>query len=446
MRKEVRVLSQTLTSQDQISHQTEQQIKELPQVFDSTRLTLVDFLDVDGDIMERARQFTGFLDDARARGHWHYRRVSVTGSGPTIQVLDPVTGEVREMVYMASNDYLNLTRHPRTVAAGIEATRKYGAGAGSVPLLGGTFDIHVALEKEVAAFKGCEDAILYTSGFGSNCGTLLTMLTKADVAICDLLIHASLKDGCGNTNVEYFRHNNMHSLEKVLSRCRDKYRTKLIVVDGVYSMDGDIARLDRIVELAHAHDAYVMVDEAHATGVIGENGRGTPEHFHVEGKVDIVAGTFSKALGSVGGFIASRKELINLLHFYARSYMFSTAPTPQSVASLREGLRVIVEEPELRRRLWDNIHYFKKNLLGLGFDIGHSETAIFPVIIKDDLKVKEMVRFCHDRGVYVNPVIYPAVPRRLSRLRCSLMAAHTREHLDKALNTIEDAGREFGVI
>ena len=439
-------MPETLTQQDRFPGQSEHQIKELPQVFDSSKLTLVDFLDVDGDIMERARQFTGFLDDARTRGHWHYRRVSTTGSGPTMQVVEPETGKIREMVYMASNDYLNLTRHPRTIAAGVEAVKKYGAGAGSVPLLGGTFDIHVALEQEIAAFKGCEAAILYTSGFGSNCGTLLTMLTKADVAICDLIIHASLKDGCANTNMEYFRHNNMDSLEKVLSRCRNRYRTKLVVVDGVYAMDGDIARLDRIVELAHAYNAYVMVDEAHATGVIGENGRGTPEHCHVEGKVDIVAGTFSKALGSVGGFIASRKELVNLLHFYARSYMFSTAPTPQSVASLREALKVIVEEPVLRQKLWENIRYFRKNLLDLGFDLGNSETAIFPVIIKDDLKVKEMVRYCHDNGVYVNPVIYPAVPRKLSRLRCSLMATHTREHLDKALNVIEGAGRAYGVI
>lgn len=413
---------------------------------DSRYMSLADFLDVPGDMMERARQFGAFLDDVRERRHMHYRRVSVSGSGPVMDVIDPYSGEIRQMIYMASNDYLNLTKHPRTIKAGIEAVKKYGVGAGSVPLLGGTMDIHVALEREVARFKSCESAIIYTSGFGSNAGTLLSLLNKKDVAIIDMLVHASLKDGCANTNIEYFRHNNMRSLEKVLAKSQSQYRTKLVIVDGVYSMDGDIAPLDQIVELAHAYGAYVMVDEAHATGVIGENGKGTPEHCGVEGKVDIVAGTFSKGLGSVGGFIAASQELVNLLHFYSRSYMFSTAMTPQAAASLVEGIRVIVEEPELRRKLWDNIEYFRRNLLSLGFDLGNSETAIFPLIVKDDLKVKEMVKHCHDRGLYVNPVVYPAVPKRLARLRCSLMAGHTREHLDQALGILEEAGKKYGVI
>ncbi len=413
---------------------------------DSRYMSLADFMDVPGDMMKRARQFSAFLDDVRARRHMNYRRVSVSGSGPVMDVIDPYTGEIRPMIYMASNDYLNLTKHPRTIAAGIGAVEKYGVGAGSVPLLGGTLDIHVALEKEIAEFKSCEAAILYTSGFGSNAGTLLSLLGRKDVAIIDMLVHASLKDGCANTNVEHFRHNNMRSLERALAKCRDTYRTKLVIVDGVYSMDGDIAPLDQIVEIAHAHGAYVMVDEAHATGVIGANGKGTPEHFGVEGKVDIVAGTFSKGLGCVGGFIAASQELVNLLHFFSRSYMFSTAMTPQAAASLREGIRVIVEEPELRRKLWDNIRYFRTNLLAMGFDLGNSETAIFPLIIKDDLRVKDMVSYCHAHGLYVNPVVYPAVPKRLARLRCSLTAGHTKEHLDKALEVLESAGKKHGVI
>ena len=264
---------------------------------DSTKYSLADFVDTpDLDIMERAELFATYADDMRQRRHAQYRRISTTGSGPTMEILDPYTGERREMIYMASNDYLNLTKHPRTIAAGREALEKYGSGAGSVPLLGGTLDIHVELEQKIAKFKGCEDAILYTSGFGSNCGTLLAMLDKQDVAILDLLVHASIIDGCKNTNIKHFRHNNMQSLERALSKAQDEYRTKLVVVDGVYSMDGDIAKLDEIVELAHAYGAYVMVDEAHATGVIGDNGRGTPEYFGLEGQVDIVAGTFSKGL------------------------------------------------------------------------------------------------------------------------------------------------------
>lgn len=414
---------------------------------DSTKYSLADFIDIpDVDIMGRAQLFAEYAEDSRQRGHAHFRRVSLDGSGPTMRVIDPLTGNVNEMIYMASNDYLNLTKHPRTIAAGHAALEKYGAGAGSVPLLGGTMDIHVELEQKVARFKGCEDAILYTSGFGSNCGTLLAMLTDQDVAILDLLVHASIIDGCKKTNVQHFRHNNMDSLERALKKCQDKYRTKLVVVDGVYSMDGDIAKLDEIVELAHAYGAYVMVDEAHATGVIGPNGRGTPEHFGLEGKVDIVAGTFSKGLGVVGGFIATNKELVKLLHFYSRSYMFSTAPTPQTVGSLIAALDVIETEPELRAQLWDNINYFKENVVSLGYDIGDAQTAIFPLIIGDGLKVRDMCRRCHELGLYINPVQYPAVPERLSRLRLSLMTSHTREHLDKTLEILEHVGREFDAI
>ena len=414
---------------------------------DSNKYSLKDFSILPGkDIMEKASIFQEYIDDVRKRHHYQYRRVSLNGSGPTMEVIDTYTGKPREMIYMASNDYLNLTRHPRVVEAGRKALEKYGAGAGSVPLLGGTLDLHVRLEKDVAAFKGCEDAILYTSGFGSNCNTLLALLGKQDIAILDQYVHASIVDGCRNTNIRYFRHSNLEALEKLLVKFQKEYRTKLVVVDGVYSMDGDIAPLDKIVELAHRYGAYVMIDEAHATGVIGEYGRGTPEHFHLEGRVDIVAGTFSKGLGAVGGFIATNAGLVEYLRFYSRGYMFSTAMTPQVAGSLREGLKVIVEEPQLRERLWENIRYFRKSLLSLGFHLGNAETAIFPILVGDDWKVKEIGRRLDEMGIYVNPVFYPAVSRNLSRIRISLMAGHTREHLDKVLNAMEYLGKEYGVI
>lgn len=415
---------------------------------DSKYLSLADFIKTadDVDIIGRAKLFKEFTNDLYDKRHSDYRRVSLNGSSPVMKVQDKYSGDVREMVYLASNDYLNLTKHPRTIAAGKAALEKYGSGAGSVPLLGGTLDIHIELEQKVARFKGCESAIIYTSGFGSNCGTLLSMLQEQDIAILDLLVHASIIDGCKNTNTKFFRHNDMASLEHVLSKAKDKYRTKLIVVDGVYSMDGDIAHLDKIVELARAYGAYVMVDEAHASGVIGETGRGTPQHFNIEGKVDIVAGTFSKALGSVGGFIAAKEELVELLHFYSRPYMFSTAMTPQAAGSLIAALEVVEDEPQLREQLWNNIIYFKENLLNLGFNLGASQTAIFPIIIGDDYKVKEMCSRLRDMDVYVNPVVYPAVPKKLARIRMSLMSAHTRAHLDKALNALEIVGKEFGII
>ncbi|HOH88776.1 MAG TPA: aminotransferase class I/II-fold pyridoxal phosphate-dependent enzyme [Bacillota bacterium] len=413
---------------------------------DSRNHSLADFFDVDADITGRAKMFGEYLKDIREKRHLQYRRISMDGSGPVMKVVDHYTGKIKEMVYLASNDYLNLTKHPRTIAAGREALEKYGSGAGSVPLLGGTLDIHIELEKKIAKFKGCEDSIIYTSGFGSNCGSLLSILQEKDIAILDTYVHASIIDGCKSTNIRFFRHNDMNSLERVLQRVKDKYRTKLIAVDGVYSMDGDIAPLDRIAELAKTHGAYVMVDEAHATGVIGDTGRGTPQHHKIEGKVDIVAGTLSKALGGVGGFIAANSELVELLRYYSRPYIFSTAMTPQVAGSLLAAIDVIEEEPEHRKRLWENIRYFKSNLTALGFDLGNSETAIFPIIIGNDLKVKEICRRLHELDIYVNPVMYPAVPKRLSRIRMSLMSAHTKEHLDKALDALETAGREYGVI
>lgn len=414
---------------------------------DSRKYSLADFSDnPELDIMQLSRQFQSYIDDAYALKQLQYRRVSLTGSGPEMDVIDPYTGQIRTMINMASNDYFNLTKHPRTIDAGIRAIQKYGSGSGSVPLLGGTLDIHIELEKRVSRFKSCEDAIIYSNGFGSNAGTLAAILKKNDIAILDMLVHASIVDGCKGTKVEFFRHNNLASLEKVLRKVKDSYRTKLVVVDGVYSMDGDISPLNEIVEIAHQYGAYVFVDEAHATGVLGKNGRGTPEHYHIEGKVDFVAGTFSKALGVVGGFVAGPKEVINYLHYYSRTYMFSTAMTPQTAASLIEAMNVIEEEPELRRKLWDNIHYFRKNLLEMGFDIGNSQTAIFPIIVGDDYKVREICRELHENNVYVNPVQYPAVPKKLSRVRISLMSSHTTKHLNRVLELLETFGRKYGIV
>lgn len=418
------------------------------QTFNLDEASLLDFFDIeDADIIKRAKIFNEYANHIRTIKHDYYRRISLDGSGPVMNVINQYDGgKPQEMVYLASNDYLNLTKHPRTIAAGIEALKKYGSGAGSVPLLGGTFDIHVELEKKIAKFKGCEDAILYSSGYGSNVGSLLGMLQSKDVAILDRLVHASIIDGCKGTNVKYFKHNDMKSLERILSKAQNEFRTKIVVVDGVYSMDGDIAPLDKICDLAHSYGAYVMVDEAHATGVIGDNGRGTPEHFNIEGKVDIVSGTFSKALGAVGGFVAANKELVELLHFYSRAYMFSTAPTPQTIGSLLEAIDIIEDEPILRENLWGNINYFKKHLLDLGFNLGNSQTAIFPIIIGDDYKVKEACKMLHERGIYANLVLYPAVPRKLARLRMSLMANHTKEHLDKALNALEFVGKKLAIV
>ena len=415
-------------------------------MFDSSNSSLADFVNKgDRPIAELAGEFYETTQDMTQRGHHNYRRVSLSGSQPTITVREG-DGTVHDMSYFASNDYLNLTRHPKTIAAGIAAVEKYGAGAGSVPLLGGTLDLHVELENKVAKFKGCEAAILFSNGFGSNAGSLSALLGPDGCAVCDLLVHASLIDGCKDSHIEFFMHNDMNSLERALEKAKARYKNIVVVVDGVYSMDGDICRLDTICELAHQSGALVLVDEAHATGVIGANGRGTPEHFNLEGKVDLVAGTFSKGIGSVGGFIASNKELINYLYFYARSYMFSTAITPQATASISAALDVIQQEPQLREALWNNIRYFREGLDNIGFDLGNAQTAIFPIVVGDDYKVKEMCRECHEHGIYVNPVLYPAVRKRQARLRFSLMCNHTREQLDDALNFLDYLNGKYEIV
>lgn len=398
------------------------------------------------DIMERANKFIEFIDHYDSNRHNNFKRVSLNGSSPSRSVVDKYTREVREMIYLASNDYLNLTNHSRVKEAGIDAVKKYGAGAGSVPLLGGTTDLHIELENKIASFKGCESAIIYSSGYGSNSSSLLSLLGKEDIAIVDMLAHASLIDGCKNTNLKFFKHNDPESLEVVLKRAEHQHRTKLVIIDGVYSMDGDIAQLDKIVTVAKQYNAYVMVDEAHATGVLGENGKGTPEYFNLSGKVDIVCGTFSKGLGGVGGFVASNKQLIDLLHYYSRGYMFSTALPPQVVGSVLTSLDVIVDEPERRTRLWNNIRYFKERLLDLGFNIGKSETAIFPIIIGNDFITREVCKELNEMNIYVNPVLYPAVSKRLSRVRMSIMSEHTVDQLNIVLNALEYLGKKYNLI
>ncbi|MGE5553523.1 MAG: aminotransferase class I/II-fold pyridoxal phosphate-dependent enzyme [Betaproteobacteria bacterium] len=410
---------------------------------------LADFYELpDRDIFAKTRPFWEFTEGLKAEGQFFYRRTLVDGSANRTRVFDPLTGKVREMVMMASNNYLGLTTHPKVVEAGIKAQEKYGAGSGSVSLLAGTLDLHRQLEEKLARFKGCEDAIVFPTGYSTNVGCVSGLLRKGDVAINDRLNHASIIDGCklSGADIRTFKHNDMNSLASILEKCDQEYQGKLIIVDGVFSMDGDIAPLPEIMSLARNYGARVMIDEAHATGVIGDHGRGTPEYWHLEGQIDLVAGTLSKGLGGIGGFVASTKEVVNYLRFFGRSYMFSTSLPPAVSASLIAAIEVIETEPELRQRLWDNIRYFTGHLRKLGFDLGNAETAIIPVIVGDDTKVQLMCREMHEAGIFLNPVAYPAVPKRLARLRLSLMATHTREDLDQTLDALERIGRKYGVI
>jgi glycine C-acetyltransferase len=423
--------------------------REFPELIDSRQYTLADFYGgPQRDVFAKADAFWRFVSDAKERRHYTYRRVMTSPNANRVLVHDLYDGTIKDMVMMASNNYLGLTTHPRVVEAGRRAHDKYGAGAGGVPLLGGTLDLLTELEDRLARFKNAEDCVVFSSGYSSNVGCISALVRKGDVALNDRLNHASLLDGCRFSGAELrtFRHNNMVSLEKLLADCDSKYAGKLVVVDGVFSMDGDITDLPKVVELSKRYGARVMIDEAHASGVLGANGRGTPEHFGMEGQIDIVAGTLSKALGGVGGFICSTKEVVNYIRFYARSYMFSTALPPAVTGSLIEAVNVIEQEPELRAKLRANIRQVHESLRRMGFDIGPTETAIVPILIGDDPKLREISRRVHEEGIFVNPVYYPAVPKRLSRLRLSLMATHTQADLDQTLSVIEKVGREFAVI
>lgn len=411
--------------------------------------SLADYYELtDKDLFAKTVPFSKFIAELRQRGEFAYRRTLTCPNQNRVTVQDPLTGTVHELVMMASNNYLGLTNHPKVVEAGLKAMREFGVGAGSVPLLGGTQVIHRRLEERLAQFKDCEDAVVFSSGYGSNIGCLMALLRRGDTAINDRLNHASIIDGCrmSGAQVRAFRHNDMANLAQILVQCDAEPGGKLVIVDGVFSMDGDIAPLPAILELARRYGAKVMIDEAHATGVLGATGRGTPEHFGLEGQIDIVAGTLSKALGAVGGFVASTREVVEYIRFYGRSYMFSTNTAPAVAAALIAALDVIEGEPWLRQALWDNIRYTTAALRGLGFDLGRTETAIIPVLVADDAKVLRMNKRMHEEGVFLNPVAFPAVPKRKARLRLSLMATHTRDDLDRTIEALAKVGREFGVI
>lgn len=394
---------------------------------------------------QRHEIMNSFISGVKSVQHYTYRRELLSPCDAVVTVKCPVSNDTQRMINLASNDYLNLSIHPQLKKAAADCINRLGFGSGSAAMLAGTHSIHRQLEERIAALYSREAAMLFTSGYGANTGVLRALLRETDVAICDRYAHASLMDGCAHTNQLFFAHNDMESLKRALEKA-GSYNNKIVVVDGVYSMEGDIARLDEILELAHAHGAWVLCDEAHATGVIGPKGRGTEAYFGLEGKADIITGTFSKALGGVGGFVTGSDELINYLQIATRSYMFSTSLPIPAAAAMLAALDIIETEPALIQALWDNIRYFRNALQEMGFDTGLSATAIIPITIGNDTIVKEMTRRLHRAGILVNAVPYPAVPKKLTRIRITLSVNHTKAQMDDALEEIERVGREMGVI
>ncbi|MEI6456719.1 MAG: pyridoxal phosphate-dependent aminotransferase family protein [bacterium] len=358
-----------------------------------------------------------------------------------------VTMNGRKVLMFGSNSYLGLTTHPKIKEAGKKAIDKYGSGCAGSRFLNGTLDLHIELEQKLAEFVKKDAALVYSTGFQVNIGVIPTVTGRNDYILIDELDHASIIEATrlSFAKVLKFRHNDMQSLERLLKKC-EPGRIKLIVVDGVFSMDGDIADLPAIVKLADKYEATVMVDDAHAIGVIGENGSGTASHFGLTDKVDLIMGTFSKSLAALGGFIASDFETINYIKHNSRSLIFSASVTPASAASVLAALEIMKSEPERMKNLWDVTHYAIDNFRKLGFDIGHTVTPIIPLYIRDNLKTLTLTKLLLDEGIFVNPVVAPAVNKDNTLIRFSLMATHTREQVDIALDKFAMVGKRLGII
>lgn len=353
----------------------------------------------------------------------------------------------RKVLMFGSNSYLGLTNHPKVIEAAVEATKKYGTGCAGSRFLNGTLDLHLELEKELAEFVGKEEAIIYSTGFQVNLGVVSCLTGREDYIICDELDHASIVEGrrLSFSKGLKFKHNDMESLEKVLQGC-DSDRVKLIVVDGVFSMEGDIANLPEITRLAKKYNANVMVDEAHGLGVLGDHGRGTCNHYGLTGDVDLIMGTFSKSLASIGGFIAADSTIINYLRHNSRSYIFSASATPAATAAARAALHIMKTEPERIQHLWDITNYALDSFRTLGFEIGNTSTPIIPLYVRDMEKTFLVTRMLFDEGVFVNPVIPPACSPEDTLIRFSLMATHTKEQIDIAVDKLYKCFKQLGIL
>lgn len=372
-----------------------------------------------------------------------YRTIKVweSGSGTWMQL------NGRRILQMSSNNYLGLTDHPRLKQAAIAAIEKYGVGSGSVRTITGTLDIHDQLELELAAFKGTEAALVFQSGFTTNQGALSAILGPDDVVISDELNHASIIDGIRLTKAarQIFAHKDMNQLEAVLKETT-KHRNRVIVTDGVFSMDGDIAPLPDIVQLAEAYDAIVYVDDAHASGVLGKSGKGSTDHFGLHGRVHIQIGTLSKAIGAVGGYVAGAQLLKEHLIHTARPFLFSTSQTPAVAATCLAAIQVLRESSDLVTKLWENANGFRSSLQRLGFNTGASETPIIPIIVGDPAKAMRFSDRLLEEGIFAQGIVYPTVAMDKGRVRLIVTAQHTEEDLAFALGSLEKVGREFGLI
>ena len=392
------------------------------------------------DIFDKCEEYTLPRELRKENLYAYYRTIS-SGQSPEVTI------DGQKVVMLGSNNYLGLTENEEVKAAAAQALAKYGTGCAGSRLLNGTLDIHVALEERLAQFMGTEAALTFSTGFQVNLGVLSCLIGRHDIAFLDGLDHACIIDGArlGFGKTLKYKHNDMEDLEGKLQRSSAD-AGKMIVVDGVFSMEGDLSNLPELAALKDKYGTRLMVDDAHGLGVLGENGRGTAEHFGMEHKVDLVMGTFSKSLAAVGGFIAGDEIVVDFIKHHARSQIFSAAPPPASVAAAMKALEIVESEPERRKQLWENTAYMKRELDRLGFDTGDSESPVIPLVVGEDSMAFTMAIRLQEEGVFVNPVITPAVPQGRAVIRTSYMATHTKEQLDRALEALGNVGRELGVL
>ena len=392
-------------------------------------------------ITDKMQYLAEDLNGLRSRGLFRPLRVLESAQDTEVTI------EGRRLLNLSSNNYLGLTTHPRLTQAMIEATAQYGAGSGAVRTIAGTMAVHEALERKLADFKHTEASLVFQSGFTANVGVLQSMVQEGDVIISDELNHASIIDGIRLSKAErsIYRHRDVDDLEQHLSKHRDK-RMKLVVTDGVFSMDGDIAPLKQIVERAEAYSALVMVDDAHASGVLGRNGRGTVNHFGLDGRVDLQIGTLSKAIGVLGGYVASTQTVRDFLIHRARPFLFSTSHPPGVAAACTAALDVLLSEPERIDRLWANTRRFKDGLRRSGFQTGASETPITPVIVGAGQTAMDFSDRLFQAGIFAQGIGYPTVPEGRARIRTIVTSAHSEAQLDHALEAFETVGKELRVI
>jgi len=365
-----------------------------------------------------------------------------TGSTPHSMV------DGKEVIMLCSNNYLNLSNHPRLIREAIEAAKKFGAGSGSVRPIAGTMKLHMEVERRLAKFKGTESSLIYQTGFAANAGLIPQLAGKGDIIISDELNHGSIIDGVRLTKTDraIYKHRDMGELEKVLKDADKKYNRILIITDGVFSMDGDIAPMDKIVKLGNEYGAMTYVDDAHGEGVIGPDGRGIGAHFGIEGQIDVEMGTFSKAYGVVGGLIAGSQDLVNYAYNKSRTWLLSGSHPPAVAGAQLTAIDVLETEPEHVKNLWNNTKYFKKELNSMGFDTGFSETPITPVIVGESSKAKELSNLLFDEGVFALPIVFPMVARDKARIRTMMNAGLTKKDLDFALEKFEKLGKKLDII